>query len=64
MAALAPGVESLCYLAIQQAELQRNIGGVEAFRKLVPPSELLRRPDLHRVSSYTGGTPALIEQTA
>ena len=50
---LAPRIEGLRELAAQQAELQRDIGGVEAFASLFSQASL-RRPDLHRVSSTTG----------
>jgi hypothetical protein len=45
---LPPGVECLRDLAVQQAEFQRNVRGVEAFSKLVLPGERLYLPNIHR----------------
>jgi hypothetical protein len=40
-AALAPGIEGLGHLALQQAELQRHVGRVESLGELVVPGEQL-----------------------
>lgn len=45
--AFAPGIKRLCDLALEQTELQRRVGRVEALAGLVLPGQPLPGPDIH-----------------
>jgi hypothetical protein len=53
--ALAPRVECLGDLSLEQAELQRDIGRIEPFSDLVLPGQFLYRLDIHVPSAAVAG---------